>query len=75
MLGTFPKDYSQVTTPQGYFSKWQLPKCAISQAGTSQVCPSRSARPSACSSRSARPLANPSHSARPPLQPAAPQMA
>ena len=45
MLGTFPKDSSQVATSQGYFPKWQLPKCAISQAVTSQVCPSRSVRP------------------------------
>jgi len=27
------------------FPKWQLPKCEIFQAATSQVCPSRSARP------------------------------
>ena len=38
---------------------WQLPKCAISQAATFQVCPSRSARPPAYSSRGARPLAHP----------------
>ena len=42
MLGTFPKDSSQVATSQGYFPKWELPECAISQAGTFQVCPSRS---------------------------------
>ena len=57
MLGTFPKAISQVATSQGYFPKWQLPKCAISQAATSQVCPSRSARHLVCSSHSARPLA------------------
>ena len=45
MLGTFPKDFSQVATSQGYISNWQLVKCAISQAATSQVYPSRSARP------------------------------
>ena len=45
MLGTIPKDSSQVGTSQGYFPKWELPKCAISQAETSQVCPSRSVRP------------------------------
>ena len=67
MLGTFPKAYSQAATLNGYFSKWQLPKCAISQAATSQVCPSRSARPPACSSRGAQPLAHPSRSAQPPL--------
>ena len=39
MLGTFPKDVFQVETSQRYFLKWQLPKCAISQAETSQVCP------------------------------------
>ena len=32
MLGTFAKDFSQVATSQGYFPKWQLPKCVISQA-------------------------------------------
>ena len=26
MLGTFPKDFSQVATSQGYFPKWELPK-------------------------------------------------
>ena len=26
---TFPKDFSQVATFQGYFPKWQLYKCAI----------------------------------------------
>jgi len=36
-----------VATSHGYFPKWQLPKCAISQAATSQVCPSRSALPPA----------------------------
>ena len=44
ILGTFPKDFPQVATSQGYFTKSQLPKCAISQVATSQVCPSRSAR-------------------------------
>ena len=44
MLGTFPKEFSQAETSQGCFLKWQLPKCAISQVVTSQVCPSRSAR-------------------------------
>ena len=54
MLGTFPKDFPQVATSQGYFPKWQLPKCAISQAATFQVCPSHSTWPSFCSSRGAR---------------------
>ena len=36
VLGTFPKDFSQVATSQGYFPKWQLSKCAISRAATSQ---------------------------------------
>ena len=45
MLGTLPKDFSQVATSQEYFPKWKLPNCAISQAATSQVCPSRSVRP------------------------------
>ena len=32
MLGTFPQAFSL-----GYFPKWQLPKCTISQAATSQM--------------------------------------
>ena len=40
MLGTF-------STSQGYFPKWKLPKCAISQAATFQVSSSRSARTAA----------------------------
>ena len=47
ILGTFPKDFFQVATSQGYFPKWQLPKYANSEVATSQVCPSRSARPQA----------------------------
>ena len=43
-FSTFPKAFSQATTSQGYFPKRQLPKCAISQAATSQVC----SRCSAC---------------------------
>ena len=39
------KDFSQVVTSPGYFPRWQLPKCAKSQAATSEVCPSCSARP------------------------------
>jgi len=45
MFGTLPKDFPQVATSQGYLPKWKLPKCAISQAATSQVFPSCSARP------------------------------
>ena len=49
--GLSPRIFSQVATSQGYF-----PKCAISQAATSLICPSRSARPPpASSSRSAHP--------------------
>ena len=55
ILGTFPKDFSQVATSQDYFPKWQLPKCAISQAATSQVFPSPSVQPTFCSIRGARP--------------------
>ena len=33
----------------------KYPKCAISQAATSQVCPSRRVRPPACSTHGARP--------------------
>ena len=45
MLGTFRKDFSQVAAFQGYFPKWQLAKYAISQAETSQVCPSLTLSP------------------------------
>jgi len=45
MLGTFPKAFSQVATSQGYFPKWQLPKCKISQATTSLAFYSRSIQP------------------------------
>jgi len=65
MLGTFPKDFSQVAASQGYFpsgnfpnvqfTKRQLPKCAIHQAATSLICTSRSARPPAWSSCGAWP--------------------
>jgi len=27
---TFPKEFFQMATSHGYFSMWQLPKCAIS---------------------------------------------
>jgi len=36
---TFPNAFSQTTTFQEYSPKLQLPKCAISQAETSNVCP------------------------------------
>ena len=55
MLGTFQKDFSQVATSKGYFPKWQLPKCVISQAATYQVCPCRSVWPPACYSLGALP--------------------
>ena len=32
--GNFPRIFSQDATSQGYFPKWQLPKCAITQAAT-----------------------------------------
>ena len=38
MLATFPKTFSKAGTSQGYFPKRQLPKCAISQVATSQMC-------------------------------------
>jgi len=45
MLDTFSMDFFQVAASQGYFLKWKLPKCAISQAVTSQVCHNRGAQP------------------------------
>ena len=69
----FPKGFFPSFFPR-IFSKWELPNFAISQAATSQVCPSRKARPPVCSVHSAQPSAYPSRRARPPLQPAAPQM-
>ncbi len=41
MLFTFPKAFSQAATSQGHIPKLQLPKCAISEAAASQVCPSQ----------------------------------
>ena len=80
----FPKGFFQVATSQGYFpkwqlpknvqfTKWQLPKCAIFRAATSQVWPSRSARPRSNLAAALGPLAHSNRSARPPLPPAAPQ--
>ena len=66
MLGSFPKDFSQVETSQGYFPKWQLPKYAIYQAAISQVCSTRSARPQAVLAAEFGSLAHSSRSARPP---------
>ena len=59
--GSQPEDLSD-------FPKWQLPKCAINQAASSQVYPNRSARSQACSSRSSQPpcLFEPQRSAPPP---------
>ena len=54
-LGTFQGNFSKAETSQEYFSKWQLPKCVITQAATSQVCSCPCARPLAHPSRSARP--------------------
>ena len=51
----FPKGIFPGSNFPRVFSKWQLPKCAISQAATSQVCLSRNDRPLACFSRSALP--------------------
>ena len=45
MLDTFSMDFFQVAASQGYFLKWKLPKCPISQAVTSQVCHNRRAQP------------------------------
>ena len=68
MLGTFPNDFSQVATSQGYFPNCQLPNYAISQGATSQVFPSHSAWPPACSSPGVLgPLAHPSRSAWSPI--------
>ena len=39
--------FSKVATSKVYFSKWQLPSCAISQAATSQVYPSQRSAPTA----------------------------
>ena len=66
MLGSFPKDFSQVATSQGYFPKWQLPKYAIYQAAIFQVCSARSARPQTDLAAAFGSLAHPSRSARPP---------
>ena len=73
MLGTFPKDFPQVATSQGYFPKWQIPKCAISQAVTF---PAVALGPKPVLAATLGPLDHSSRSAQPPpLQPAAPQRA
>ena len=51
--------------------KWQLPNCTVSQAATSQVCPSRSHRPPSVIAAALGPIAHPSSSTWPLLQPAA----
>ena len=43
-LCTFQNAFSQAAISQGYFPKWKISNCAISQAATFQVNPSRSAR-------------------------------
>jgi len=55
--------------------KWQLPNCTVSQAATSQVCPSRSHRPPSVIATALGPIAHPSSSTWPLLQPAAYQRA
>ena len=45
MLDTVPKAFYQIATSQGYFTKWNNSKCAISQAASSKLCPSRRVRP------------------------------
>ena len=55
MLGTFPKAFFEAATSQGYYPKWKLHNCAISQVVTSQACPSRSARPHCSLRRPRRP--------------------
>ena len=52
------KDFSQVATSQRYFPKWQLPKCAISQAR-------QLSKPVLAAELG--PLAHPSHSVWPPI--------
>jgi len=59
MLGTFPKGFSQAATSQGYFPKWQLPKCAICQVQISLT--------NLLTATALGPLAHPSHSAQPPI--------
>ena len=65
----FPKGIFPSGNIPKVFLKWQLPKCAISQGATSQVCLIRSAWPLACSRRGPQPLISFS---TPLLQPAAP---
>ena len=72
----FPKPFSQAETSHGYFPKWQLPKCAISQAATTQVCPNRNARPSQpVLAELLGPIANPSCVTWHTLQPSGPRKA
>ena len=65
MLGTFPKDFSQVAIPQGYFPKWQLPKCAISKRQLPKSVLSTVLGPKPVLAAALEPLAHPSRSDRP----------
>ena len=60
MLGTFPKDFPKWQLPKRIFPSGNIPNVQFLQAATSQVFPSRSARPPACSSRGGWPP-NPSY--------------
>ena len=44
MLDTFPKEFYQVSTSQGYFPKWQLSKSVLAASLGPLTCSSHSAR-------------------------------
>ena len=80
MLGTLPKDFSQVATSQGYFPTWQLPK-GIFQSGNfpnmqfPEAFLAAALGPHPVLVTVLIPLAYSSRSTRPQLQSAAPQRA
>ena len=65
MLGTFPKNFSQVAISQGFFPKWQLPKSSISQAATSKSVLSAVLGPQPVLTAALGPLAHPRRSTHP----------
>ena len=66
-IGTLGLSLGCFLSFQKYFSQGQLPKRAIFQAATYQVCPSRSARSHPVLAAALGPLSHPSCSARPPI--------
>ena len=63
--GNFPRVFFEVASSQGYFYKWQRPKCAISQTATFQVVLASALSPRSVLAVALCPLAHPSCCVRP----------